>query len=522
MIEIFLYTILAIIIIIIIAVLAYYVSEYLDNKKKNEANFDTTAKYINDSLDKVDSNLAVSNATISSNLKNITTNNNIINDNLSNYFSFAQNNVDENNYLLKEHSSYDTDKAKLNILTKVNAVSGLTANNNFKICDDEGSHPNCMTLNIDASKNFNITPADSNMNKLIINSGSTTPVAMASFDLKNNYIYLGADNDSNAAMFIKNNNVYMKTLNLVDGSASGFRYSTIDSNSPVVPFNYEKYNRIMTSVHTLSDNFNKLSTSINTITFTGGYGYGANENPTVTITPATADASNNEIIAATAVCYMMDDPVRTGFKKIKSIVITKAGLNYTTAPTVTISAPANAGKIIYIKLTNTGAGYLKIPTITIKNSGTTIQNLTINSSKSSTGVISISGITDSSNGSYTESNLSVEIEPPTKQATATIAVSNNGAITAITMTEIGAGYVSSGLTITLPSPGTGGSLSTTISNGTITEISVGVAGTGYAAGSLTIPPPNVTGTTAATGIAYVASAPTVVATLNAPITLTNL
>ena len=185
MIDIILYTLLAIIIIVIICILAYYIADYLDNKKDTDAKFNKTSDYINKNFHNIDNELIVTTNYINSNLINVnknikisdtnltknmnkinndlTTNmskinndlldnivntsnvltNNIINtsnifsdqiknndkkfdnidDNLSRYFSFSS--ATDTNYLLNKHLLSDISTAKLNVLTQVNFNSDL-------------------------------------------------------------------------------------------------------------------------------------------------------------------------------------------------------------------------------------------------------------------------------------------------------------------------------------------------------------------------------------------------------------
>ena len=82
---------------------------------------------------------------------------------------------------------------------------------------------NCIDMNVDTNGNFNIYPSPiinnnvSNISILNKNKEKT----LAKFDMNNNNIYLGG-NDENAGMLINESNVYLKNINFL---TSGTKYS---------------------------------------------------------------------------------------------------------------------------------------------------------------------------------------------------------------------------------------------------------------------------------------------------------
>jgi hypothetical protein len=122
----------------------------------------------------------------------------------------------------------------------------------------------------------------------------------------------------------------------------------------------------------------------------GGFGYGTSNPPSVNILPPDAN-----VAIATA---NIDAITRT----ITSIGIINSGSGYTSAPTVTISAPftltangigltGNAGIVTYVSITNTGFGYSSGVTPTVTFSSPPVIGVGIGTTATGTAVIS-SGI----------------------------------------------------------------------------------------------------------------------------------
>lgn len=113
----------------------------------------------------------------------------------------------------------------MTILTAPN----IKDSNNLRICDNNGSNPNCINFNL-TNGNFNITPETSSTKSITMNNidGST----LAFFDMQNNIIKIAPTNDSNddAALYIKNKEVYMKSLKLLN-NPNGNYTTEINSNN---------------------------------------------------------------------------------------------------------------------------------------------------------------------------------------------------------------------------------------------------------------------------------------------------
>jgi len=183
---------------------------------------------------------------------------------------------------------------------------------------------------------------------------------------------------------------------------------------------------------------------------------------------------------------------------VSSISLTSAGSGYTTAPTVTVSAPnvdggvqatatatlSGAG-VTAITLSAAGTGYTSAPTVAI--TGGSGSGATATARLSGAGV---TAITVSAGGSgYTTASVGFT-EPQvaggtTATATATI---SGGVVTAITITNPGSGYTSAP-TISITGDGTGATATATIGTSTVTGITITSAGSGY----LTSPTVTLTG-----------------------------
>jgi hypothetical protein len=598
MIDIILYTLLAIIIIVIICILAYYIADYLDNKKDTDAKFNKTSDYINKNFHNIDNelidttnyinrnlinvnkNIKISDTNLTTNMNkinndlttnmskinndlldnivntsNVLTNNIIntsnifsdqiknndkkfdnINDNLSRYFSFSS--ATDTNYLLNEHLLSDISTAKLNVLTQVNFNSDL------RVCDKTTPNPNCVKLNIDGDKNFNITPEGNNMQKLIIKGnavGTAVPAPIASFDLKNNSIYLGSDNDSNAAMFIKNNNVYIKQLNLVGGDSNRLYSSLTSTSDNIKPLNYANYNNyslLETEINTLRTGLNSLKTSVSSITLTdSGVGYTELDLLDVEFVKKQADPSTNIIPAQATVNLIDDDTVGTivngtNSKKVGSITLTNPGLNYTLPPDVIIKNrfQAREGLLVKIIVTNGGRGYKTDtpPTITIVGNGISTDTTTATATANITNGV-ITSIDINPPGQIYTAIPTVRIDPPPSKVIETGTASiRNGSITAINIDNIGRGYLpNSTVKITIGIPNTtdnsvaetqATATAAVNANGTIGNINITNAGSGYVSlPSITFPQPNGLDNIPATATAIIRRNATATASLNSAI-----
>lgn len=530
MIEIALYTILIIIVIIIIGVAAYYLNDYLNNKKKVDKEFNETADYINTNFDNVDNKFNKTTDYVNTNFSNINnttshikkninllngninnvnnnlrkntnildnkinntnnkllnTNNDLdildnninytnskvgnINSNLHDYFSFG--NTPQTNNLLYNYVTKSI-IPDLNILSSVTAASGLTIKtnpiindpNNLRVCNNNNISPQCVNLNVNRGS-FNITPEVGGAGKLVMNNQSGNP--LASFNLNDNSIYLGINNDSdNAAMYIKDNNFYVKNINLVKDPTK--QYSALTS-SDVVPFGFESLSAIATDI-------NALQTGIKYINILSA-GSGYSSTPNVSIITANGDSGLGAIAQAT---------ITNGI--ISSINLISNGQSYKIPPLITIDPPANVGKIIAINVNNTGYGYFIAPTITIAGGSATAVAIVSN------GIITAINVTNPGSG-YT-----------TAPAVTIISNNNlnNGTIINISITNAGIGYTLPP-TISFIGPGTGASVTCTISAaGNISGITVVNGGSGYTTSTVIVFTNNINDKTGSSATAVISS-----------------
>ena len=112
----------------------------------------------------------------------------------------------------------------------------------FKICDYANSN-SCIDLNVQ-NGNFNIYPsanATGSVNNLNIKKSGTGRV-LANFDFNSNSIYLGGTGEE-AGLYINENNVYMKNLNLLSNNARFIDAKVMyNSATPTQPYNTYSYN----------------------------------------------------------------------------------------------------------------------------------------------------------------------------------------------------------------------------------------------------------------------------------------
>lgn len=249
------------------------------NFKISSSNIDDLSKKVsnNQNVLYVNSNLLQSLDSYSSNTSNvlvrriISTSNLIVNDytntlndfdaNLNRYFIFkeGQNNIAETN---EEQNSLNNkifnyiftgDTPNMELIANTTAISGMTINsdrdNKFKICSTE-SPQKCVSMQTDESGKFIISPAGAN-NVIFKNNADNT---LLNIDANNNTILFGADTEGTANMYVKNNQVYLKTLNIM---------SADNNMSNIYTFDTEKYAPIYTKC-TLTNSINATdNTKIN-------------------------------------------------------------------------------------------------------------------------------------------------------------------------------------------------------------------------------------------------------------------
>lgn len=271
MIDIILYIILFIIIISLLVLFMYFTYDYISYKKDIEKNFNKSESYINTNFENVINNVNEKNKiiddkynVISTNLSNviqmekINSENNYLNNNsnlfnfnnvMKKYFTFDGNTSGKLNEALYNYKFDTIIKPNLNLLTTVNAINGMTVrtnpqtnnSSNLRICDNN-SVPNCINMNL-YNGNFNITPENTNVNKLIMNTN--TGNALASFELSTNSIYLGSGDDK-APLFINNCNLYIKNIKMIKDPTISYTNSITSKN--FIDFDTNLYNNNLQNI----------------------------------------------------------------------------------------------------------------------------------------------------------------------------------------------------------------------------------------------------------------------------------
>jgi hypothetical protein len=192
--------------------------------------------------------------------------------------------------------------------------------------------------------------------------------------------------------------------------------------------------------------------------------------------------------------------------------ITKGGTNvgYTSAPTVTISAPAAAvtatatatvagGAITVINVATAGTGYTAAPVITVAAPPTPVQ-ATANCSLNGSGVGTVFDLTNAGRGYSTAPMVTIATAPAKANAQAA-AILTNGTITGYRVTAAGSGYTTAPTVIIGGPPANAQATATaTVVNGSVTGFTVNSGGSGYEkspAVMIDLPPPRA-GTATAT------------------------
>jgi len=274
-----------IVLILVFVLISYFYNNYSDNKDKVNANFRKTSDYINDTnktivnnISTIDSKYSDITSKTNTDLSSLTSNftsyvntttpqlslfssnlntNAILNantssnlsrydNNIKNFFEFRNNNASINEALFNYNFGV-TPNLSLSLLQKIDVASGMTIKTDtnqrsLKICDYANSN-SCIDLNVQ-NGNFNIYPSASTtgtVNNLNIKKSGTGRV-LANFDFNSNSIYLGGTGEE-AGLYINENNVYMKNLNLLSDTT---RYDEAkvmyNSTTPTQPYNTYKYN----------------------------------------------------------------------------------------------------------------------------------------------------------------------------------------------------------------------------------------------------------------------------------------
>lgn len=283
------YFIIILIIIFVVAFGAYIVYDYINHKKELEANLAQSNKDIN-------SNFATSlkdlkylydetkdnEKDIEKNTKTITelsaytsntsntfatdfnlharSNENTLNTfdkNLSKYFMFNDGNKKIADNILPNNKIFNyvfgTSIPNMQLISRTTAINGLTINSDInkelKICSAI-SPTTCIKTNIDKEGKFTISSAGSS-NIIFKNNDNTS--TLANFDTFNKAIYFGGNNPTTSALYIKDNDVYIKNLKLITPRA--------DKNKL---FTYDSYNKmpIYTTVNVLYKKLANNTTSL--------------------------------------------------------------------------------------------------------------------------------------------------------------------------------------------------------------------------------------------------------------------
>lgn len=184
--------------------------------------------------------------------------------------------------------------------------------------------------------------------------------------------------------------------------------------------------------------------------------------------------------------------------------ITKGGTNvgYTSAPTVTIGAPAAAvtatatatvagGAITAINVDIPGTGYDAAPVITVAAPPAPVR-ATANCSLNGSGVGTVFDLTNPGRGYSTAPMVTIATAPAKANAQAA-AILTNGTITGYRVTAAGSGYTTAPtVTIGGPPANTQATATATVANGSVTRFTVTGGGSGYEktpAVMITLPPP---------------------------------
>lgn len=270
------YNIIIIVLVIVLflayILIAYFYTSYSNYKNDVDDNFEKTKNYINTTISKIDDNIRSS---VTENNSKINGTSNYINDidkkinrvNLKtedNYFEIKNSITNYNSNLdytkiqlscnqvnlsnfdknIKQFIQYKSNGTTINdaiynyqfgatptlsldLLRNVNAVSGMTIETdntyNFRLCDKT---KNCIDMDI-ANNSFNIFPTTNtatttNTTDKIIFYDKTKSKVLAKFDLQNRGIYLGGEGED-AGMYIQDNNVYVKKINLLNNDYSSVK-----------------------------------------------------------------------------------------------------------------------------------------------------------------------------------------------------------------------------------------------------------------------------------------------------------
>jgi hypothetical protein len=284
------YTIILLAFIALIGLAGYLAYDYLEYKKNLAAKLTTSSKDINfnfdissSNFDVLDAKLIEQRSLINTNISRITNNSNVISNRitdtsnllsgtitnnsnyynrvltdfdskLKNYFKFKEGDTDINDRVYDYVFGTTTGaQPKIDLIKQTTAIGGMTIvsaspGTDFKICNAAGASGKCVSMNTDASGNFNIMPttADSLTIKNNDDNNDTASV-LAKFDTRKaeKAIYLGAADANTAPLYIKNGNVYVRSLNLLSPADNTLMlplYTTYTINNNISSANSDKVN----------------------------------------------------------------------------------------------------------------------------------------------------------------------------------------------------------------------------------------------------------------------------------------
>jgi hypothetical protein len=185
--------------------------------------------------------------------------------NLKHFFRFKNNNVAlDTSQKIYDYVFGPTGK-NIDLITKVTAASGMTINTptsdmSFKICNNSS---NCIDMKV-TDKSFNIMPA--NLDNMTFLSKNSTP--LAKFDMENDKLFFGGNNEDNSPMFIHNSNLYINEMNIrrkSDPERRSLKLSGDTINTMIGRYN-SNIDLYATQSFNIGNSLNKINTNLHTLT----------------------------------------------------------------------------------------------------------------------------------------------------------------------------------------------------------------------------------------------------------------
>jgi autotransporter-associated beta strand protein len=193
--------------------------------------------------------------------------------------------------------------------------------------------------------------------------------------------------------------------------------------------------------------------------------------------------SNSSLITQSAT---PSDPYGLTGGSVNNIILDNVGTGYTSAPTVTMSAPGqatagpaviNLGTITSIPVATPGSGYATAPIVTISGGGLTASGK--NATATATilnGYVTAIKITNPGSG-YTQAPT-VNIQAPGQALAGSVGIAS-GRIISIPVSAAGSGYTTAPIVSILGGGGTGAAAIANMVNGAVTSITITNGGSGY-------------------------------------------